>query len=79
VRRAAAGTAHPQPPGEDEQTLRVEDLTFSYLGASRPALSEVSFSLGHGRVMGVLGPVGAGKTTLCLCLAGLMPASSGGP
>lgn len=76
----AAGDAAPTggTPRGDEDMVRVEDLTFSYLGASRPALSEVSFSLRRGRVLGVLGPVGAGKTTLCLCLAGLMPRVFGG-
>lgn len=58
--------------------LEVEDLTFTYLGQDEPALAGVSFSVAAGGVLGVLGPVGAGKTTLCLCLAGLMPRVFGG-
>lgn len=80
--------APPEPfPGDvddrdDEQgagpLVRVDDVTFTYLGETEPALSEVRFGLEAGRVLGVLGPIGAGKTTLCMCLAGLMPRVFGG-
>jgi len=44
--------------------LRVRDLSFSYPGAKRPALAEVSFSVPHGTMLGIVGRTGAGKTTL---------------
>jgi ATP-binding cassette subfamily B protein len=44
--------------------LRVENLTFTYPGAERPALTGVSFSLAPGRKLGLVGPVGSGKSTL---------------
>lgn len=58
--------------------VEVDALTYYYLDTCVPALSDVSFSVRDGEVLGVLGPVGAGKTTLCLCLAGLMPRVFGG-
>jgi ABC-type multidrug transport system fused ATPase/permease subunit len=48
--------------------LRVHDLTFTYPGASRPALQNVSFALAPGRKLGLVGPVGSGKSTLLALL-----------
>jgi phosphonate transport system ATP-binding protein len=39
--------------------------------SGRPAISEVSFAVRRGEFVAVLGPSGAGKTTLFRCLAGL--------
>ena len=54
------------PPLRGE--LRVEHLTFTYPGAERPALQDVSFSLAPGRKLGLVGPVGSGKSTLLALL-----------
>src|SRR5256885_6641739 len=43
----------------------------------RCVLSDVSFSVLRGEVLGLIGPNGAGKTTPFECLAGLMPADAG--
>ena len=48
--------------------LRVTGLTFTYPGASRPALADVSFELEPGRKLGLVGPVGSGKSTLLALL-----------
>ena len=58
--------------------LRTKDLTFSYPGLKARALSGVSFGLERGEVLGLIGPVGAGKTTLCMSLAGFVPRVTGG-
>lgn len=58
--------------------LSVEELSFTYPGMPEQALTEVSFSVPAGSVLGILGPVGAGRTTLCMCLAGLVPRITGG-
>ncbi|HEY8877416.1 MAG TPA: ABC transporter transmembrane domain-containing protein [Roseateles sp.] len=44
--------------------LRAEGLGFSFPGAKRPALEGVDFTLAPGKTLGVVGPTGAGKSTL---------------
>ena len=56
----------------------VERLTFSYPGASAPALRNVSVTLDPGEVVALLGPSGSGKSTLVRALAGLVPHFHGG-
>lgn len=55
--------------------LGVKDLAFGFPG--RTVGREVSFSLGAGEVMCVLGPNGGGKTTLFRTLLGLLEKHSG--
>ncbi len=49
-------------PSDD--AVAAHALTFTYPGASRPALTEVSFALPAGATLGIVGPTGAGKSTL---------------
>jgi iron complex transport system ATP-binding protein len=55
--------------------LEVRDLAFGFPG--RTVGRDVSFSLGAGEVMCVLGPNGGGKTTLFRTLLGLLEKHSG--
>ncbi len=43
----------------------------------QPILHEVSFSLNHGQIGGLLGPSGCGKTTTLRCIAGFEAVSNG--
>jgi energy-coupling factor transport system ATP-binding protein len=53
--------------------IEVDGLSFRYAGRKRPALRDVTFSLGRGESLLVLGPSGGGKSTLALCLNGAIP------
>lgn len=44
--------------------VEFQDVTFSYLGAEKPALSNISFSASPGRVTAIIGGTGSGKSTL---------------
>jgi ATP-binding cassette, subfamily B, multidrug efflux pump len=44
--------------------LRVQGLTFHYPGVERAALTDISFSVRSGKTLGIIGPMGSGKTTL---------------
>jgi energy-coupling factor transporter ATP-binding protein EcfA2 len=58
--------------------VEMRDVEFRYPGSSTPALDGVSLTISDGEVVGLAGPTGAGKTTLCLALSGLVPHSTGG-
>jgi len=44
--------------------LRFEDVSFRYAEDAPWALREVSFAVGRGKTLGIVGPAGAGKSTL---------------
>jgi ATP-binding cassette subfamily B protein len=44
--------------------LRVENLSFRYPGNDRKVLAGISFTVGPGRTLGIIGEMGSGKTTL---------------
>jgi branched-chain amino acid transport system ATP-binding protein len=56
-------------------SLRVDDLAAGYAGSS--VIRQVSFELERGRIMGLLGRNGVGKSTLIMTLMGLVPATAG--
>lgn len=60
-------------PAEGAPLLAVERLRFTYAGAARPALRDLSFTLERGESLAVMGRSGAGKSTLCYALNGLIP------
>lgn len=59
-------------------TLDVRQLTVRYPEASERALDDVSFFLPAGASLALVGPSGAGKTTLADAILGIVDPSSGG-
>lgn len=55
--------------------ITVEHLSKIY--GSTPAITDVTFSVEPGEILGFLGPNGAGKTTTMRILTGYLPATSG--
>ncbi|MGO9458742.1 MAG: ATP-binding cassette domain-containing protein [Rhodomicrobium sp.] len=54
-----------------------ENLTKRFDATSPPALDALSFAISSGQVTGIVGPDGAGKTTLMRLLAGLLKPTGG--
>ena len=57
--------------------LHVDGVTFSYAGATNPALNNVSITVGVGEKLALVGPTGAGKSTLAKLMARLYDPQSG--
>ncbi|MDH3580066.1 MAG: ATP-binding cassette domain-containing protein [Hyphomicrobiales bacterium] len=57
--------------------VEFKQVSFSYPGSSTEALSDVSFAIGEGERVGIVGRIGSGKTTAGKLLAGLYLADKG--
>ena len=71
-------TSEHQPvPPTQSAALVMSHVSMTYRGADRPALTDISLTIEPGQSIGIVGPSGAGKTTLVDVLLGLLPADSG--
>lgn len=59
--------------------IRIDHVSFSYGEASARALDDVSLSVSPGDFLGIIGPSGAGKTTLASAMSGAIPHHYTGP
>lgn len=66
-----------QKETSSNQSLRVEELTFTYPDAAQPSLRDISFGMKEGQILGIIGGTGSGKSTLVQVLLGLYPADKG--
>lgn len=53
--------------------IKINNLTFQYSGSTEPALKSINLNIKEGEFVGIIGPTGAGKSTLTLCLNGVIP------
>jgi energy-coupling factor transporter ATPase len=53
--------------------IETRDLTYTYPGATKPSIKDVSVTIEKGDFVILTGPSGCGKTTLCRCFNGLIP------
>ena len=53
--------------------IEIQELTFKYNGAKKNAVEKISLEIEKGGFVGIIGESGAGKTTLCNCINGLIP------
>src|SRR5258705_11257575 len=60
---------------DDNAMIEVVNLTKRYAGHT--AVSDISFSVQRGEIVGLLGPNGAGKSTTMRILSCFLPATSG--
>lgn len=66
-----------QPGVEPGVTVRIEEVDFQFPGDELPTLKNISAELGPKSLTAIVGPSGAGKTTLANLVLGLLQPDSG--
>lgn len=61
----------------EHASLEFEDVSFTYQDTGIEALKNVSFRLKPGQKLGIVGPTGSGKSTLCAMIPRLFDADQG--
>ena len=57
----------------DAPLIRFEKVSYAYPGSDRQVLKDIDLTIDRGEIIGVIGPTGAGKSTFCLALNGIVP------
>src|SRR5207245_2141062 len=71
------GDADPEVGATSQGGVRFEGVSFTYPGATRPALSGIDLHLQPGERIALVGENGAGKSTLARLLLGLFAPTEG--
>ena len=66
-----------EPKHPQGNSVRLEDVCFTYAGSDRPALEHVSFSVPAGSTLALVGPSGGGKSTCAQLVARFWDADAG--
>ena len=53
--------------------IEIQEMTFKYTDSKKNALENITLNIEKGDFIGIIGESGAGKTTFCSCLNGLIP------
>ncbi|NHK30126.1 MAG: ABC transporter ATP-binding protein [Asgard group archaeon] len=53
--------------------ISIRDVTFKYSKAPKPILENFSLEINENEIIGIIGPTGSGKSTICYLLNGLIP------
>jgi energy-coupling factor transporter ATP-binding protein EcfA2 len=61
-----------------ERIISIDNLSYQYPRSPGLVLRDINLSVDRGEFLGIVGPTGAGKTTLCLALNGIVPQFYGG-
>lgn len=56
----------------------LDQVSYMYPRSPEPVLRDISLEIFKGEFLGIIGPTGAGKSTLCLALNGIVPQFFGG-
>ena len=57
--------------------IEFKDVTFTYAGSKEPCLSNISFKLNKGEMLGIIGPTGCGKTSFVNLISRFYDVDSG--
>jgi ATP-binding cassette, subfamily B, multidrug efflux pump len=78
TRTAVEDPPHPSfPPGGITGVVRLDGATFTYPGADRPVLQDISFTARPGTTTAIVGSTGSGKSTLVSLICRLYDVTSG--
>lgn len=56
----------------------LDNLSYMYPTSEKTVLTDINLNIRQGEFLGIIGPTGAGKSTLCLTLNGVVPQFFGG-
>jgi ATP-binding cassette subfamily C protein len=71
------GEVEPLALPAPKESLTVEQIYMRAPASERQILADVSFKLGRGQAVGIIGPSGSGKSTLARALVGVWPVLGG--
>jgi len=72
-----APQAQPLAQAQVRGALSARELSYTYPGASEPALQAVNFAIAAGETVAIVGPIGSGKSTLAHALPHLLEIPDG--